>query len=163
GPTAWRQALVVARSFLPVLLLLGIGGVAILMALTAGQRDKEGDSLVWSIVGILIGFPVFMTQTVVCDFCGGVDRMDVLKSLPISPTWLALGQLLAPSLVVSLIQGIVAVIVQIVIGRVEPLLLALPLLAFPANFVLFGIENLLFLLFPVRMIAASPGDFQTSG
>src|SRR5262249_20608994 len=54
-------------------------------------------------------------------------------------------------------------IVQIVIGRVEPLLLALPLLAFPANFVLFGIENLLFLLFPVRMIAASPGDFQTSG
>jgi hypothetical protein len=163
GPTVWRQCLVVARSFLPLLLMLLIGGVSIAIALSAGQRDKEGDALVWSIAGILIGFPVFMTQTVLCDFRGDVDRMDVLKALPIAPARLALGQLLAPSLVVSVVQGIVAVIVQIVIGRVEPLLVAVPLLAFPANFVLFGIENLLFLLFPVRMIAASPGDFQTSG
>jgi hypothetical protein len=163
GPIAWRQCLVVVRSFLPLLLLLSIGGVSISIALSAGQRDKVGDDLAKILAGTLLGFPVFMTPTVLCDFRGDVDRMDVLKALPIPPAWLALGQLLAPSLVVSVTQGIVAIVLQIVIGRVEPLLLVVPLFALPVNFVLFGIENLLFLLFPVRMIAASPGDFQTSG
>src|SRR5262249_34389521 len=35
--------------------------------------------------------------------------------------------------------------------------------AFPFNFLLFGLENLLFLLFPARMLANTPGDFQAVG
>jgi hypothetical protein len=33
----------------------------------------------------------------------------------------------------------------------------------PFNFLLFALENLLFLLFPTRLAAATPGDFQTMG
>jgi hypothetical protein len=47
--------------------------------------------------------------------------------------------------------------------HVEPLLVAVPLLGLPINFVLFAIENMLFLFFPVRMMATTPGDMQTSG
>jgi hypothetical protein len=33
----------------------------------------------------------------------------------------------------------------------------------PFNFLLFGLENLFFLLFPTRTLHASPGDFQSFG
>jgi hypothetical protein len=163
GPVVWRQVLVVARSFLPLLLLLALGGVSISVALTAERHGDDGGSLAWMLAGMVVGFPIFLTPTVVCDFRGDVDRMEVLKALPIRAAWLAVGQILAPSLVVAAVQAIVIAVLQVVLGRVEPLLLAVPLLALPVNFVLFGVENLLFLLFPVRIVAASPGDFQTSG
>lgn len=163
GPTVWRQWLVVVRSFLPLLLLLGLGGASIAMALAGEHLDEEGGARVRMLAAMLVGFPVLMTPAVLCDFRGDVDRMDVLKALPIRPIWLTVGQLLAPSLLIGALQGIVTLILQGILGRIEPLLLIVPLLALPVNFVVFGLENLLFLLFPVRMVAASPGDFQTSG
>src|SRR5262249_46056673 len=33
----------------------------------------------------------------------------------------------------------------------------------PINFLLFALDNLLFLLFPTRLMAATPGDFQALG
>jgi hypothetical protein len=163
GPIVWRQLLVIARSFLPLLLLLALGGVSISIALSADRPGEDGKSLAWLLAGMLVGFPVFLTPTVLCDFRGDVDRMEVLKALPIRASWLAVGQLLAPTLVLAITQAIVVTALQLVLGRFEPLLLAVPLLAVPVNFVLFAVENLLFLLFPVRIVAASPGDFQTSG
>jgi hypothetical protein len=41
--------------------------------------------------------------------------------------------------------------------------MAVPLLAVPVNFVLFSLENLLFLFFPVRIGPGTGSDFQTSG
>ena len=35
--------------------------------------------------------------------------------------------------------------------------------ALPINFLLFALDNLLFLLFPTRLMAATPGDFQALG
>jgi hypothetical protein len=113
--------------------------------------------------GMLIGVPVFLTPMVLCDFRGDVDRMEVLKSLPIRPTWLAVGQLLAPSLVVVAVQALIAAVGMVILGRFDALLASVPVLALPVNFVIFGIENLLYLLFPMRMVAVSPGDFQTAG
>jgi hypothetical protein len=164
GPTAWRQGLGVVRSFLPLLLLFAFGGVSIAMVLAAGsQREGESEAMVRALAAMLIGFPVLMTPTVLCDFRGDVDRMEVLKSLPIRPLWLTVGQLLSPSLLIVALQAIVVIVLQFILGRLEPLLLAVPLLALPVNLVVFGLDNLLFLLFPVRLVATSPGDFQTSG
>ena len=41
--------------------------------------------------------------------------------------------------------------------------LAAAILALPMNFLLFAIENLIFLLFPSRPAVASPGDFSILG
>ena len=44
-----------------------------------------------------------------------------------------------------------------------PLLLAAAAFAPLYNFVLVGVENLLFLLFPTRVMVTTPGDFQAMG
>src|SRR5262249_49910452 len=143
GPTIWRHGLVVTRSYLPVLLLVGVGGMAVAMALSPAGSDNEGGWRTVMLAGILIASPLFVTPPVLCDFRGDVDRMDVLKALPIRPIYLAIGELLAPSLLVVAVQAVAVIILQIILGRFEPLLVAVPLLALPVNFVLFAIENLL--------------------
>src|SRR6185437_13842340 len=41
--------------------------------------------------------------------------------------------------------------------------LACAVYVLPINFLLFALDNLLFLLFPTRLMAATPGDFQALG
>jgi hypothetical protein len=163
GPTVWRQLQVVVRSFLPFLLLIGLLGVSLATVLSRSDRSEDSLGVVAMLAGMLIGFPLLMTPAVLCDFRGDVDRIEVLKTLPLRPLWLVVGQLLAPTLVVVVVQAVVTAILSLVLGRLHPLLAAVPLLALPVNFILFAIENLLFLVFPVRLVATSPGDFQTSG
>jgi len=163
GTMIWRQWLMVLRSYLLIFLALGLGVAGLAPLVVSIKEGVQSAAMVYTTTGMLIGFPIMLTPTVLCDFRGDVDRMEVLKSLPIRPTWLAVGQLLAPSLVVVAVQALVAAVAMVVIGRFEPIIAAVPLLALPVNFVVFGVDNLLFLLFPMRMVATSPGDFQTSG
>jgi hypothetical protein len=58
-----------------------------------------------------------------------------------------------------LVQGVI----QVVWGEVQPLLLAGMAFALPLNFLVFGLDNLLFLCFPSRIMASNPGDFQAMG
>ena len=48
-------------------------------------------------------------------------------------------------------------------GRADGLLLLVAVFAPLYNFVLFGLDNLLFLLFPTRVMVTTPGDFQAMG
>jgi hypothetical protein len=104
-----------------------------------------------------------LTPLLTFDFRGDIDRMDLLKALPLPPWRVALGQLLAPTLVLSAVQLLVMGFVQALWGGVELLLWGLLLFAAPFNFLSFGVENLLFLWFPSRPTPAAPGDFQTMG
>jgi hypothetical protein len=104
-----------------------------------------------------------LTPLLTFDFRGDIDRMDVLKALPIAPARLALGQLLAPVLLLSVVQVVVVGAVQLLWGGVEILLLLVAVYALPFNFLSLGVENLLFLWFPARQHPAAPGDFQMMG
>jgi hypothetical protein len=163
GPTVWRQLLMVLRSYVLIFLVFGLGVAGLIPLLVSSNEGAHSSQIVATTAAMLIGFPILLTQTVLCDFRGDVDRMEVLKSLPIRPAWLAVGQLLTPSLVVAAVQILVAAAGMMILGRFEPLLAAVGIFALPANFVIFGIENMLYLLFPMRLVATSPGDFQTSG
>jgi len=164
GPTLWRQWTTLFRSYVPLLLFLVLFAAAFspLYLLMAAQGQEERLITPWQ-AGMLLGFPLLFAPTVLCDFRGDIDRFDVLKSLPIAPLWLALGQLLAPTIFLVILQAVVSLLVQLWLGRVEALLLAAPLLAIPVNFVLFGVENLLFLVYPIRVTGTTPGDLQHSG
>jgi hypothetical protein len=117
-----------------------------------------------------------LTALVPFDFRGDVDRLATLKALPI-PAWrLTIGQLLTPSLILSFLQWLVLACLLVIalvggagsdgegerLGTVVLMLVA-ALFVFPFNFLLFGLENLLFLLLPVRIMATTPGDFQAVG
>jgi hypothetical protein len=163
GPTLWRQWLMVLRSYLLVFLVLVLGTAGLIPVIVSMQEGMGTKHMVVTATALLVCSPIMLTPSILCDFRGDLDRIEVLKSLPIRPNWLVVGQLLAPSLVVLVVQAIVAAAAMVLFGRFEPLLAAVPLFALPVNFVIFGIENMLFLFFPMRMVASSPGDFQTSG
>ena len=88
--------------------------------------------------------------------------MDWLKSLPVGGMALAAGELLAPVLVMTLLQSMVFVGSAAIAGHADWVLLLGLAIALPFNTLLFGMENVLFLLFPMRF-ASAPGDFQGFG
>src|SRR5204863_519508 len=82
---------------------------------------------------------------------GDPDQLDVLKSLPVKPAAIVVAQLIAPTLVLTICQ-IALFIGAVSFGLVAAnFLLAAALIAVPLNALVFAIENLLFLLFPVQM------------
>jgi hypothetical protein len=123
--------------------------------------EKE-EALAPTLAGLGIWLSVFLTALVPFDFRGDVDRIAVLKTLPISPCALVIGQLLTPVLLLSAMQTL-ALAAGLLSPKHSTMVLALAGFVLPFNFVLVAIENLLFLLFPVRVMANTPGDFQALG
>ena len=166
GPVAWRQTLTAFRSLGRLALIVCILGAILagpLIAESEGGRQNREVMAPIVAFGVLLYLSLLMTALVPFDFRGDLDRMEVLKSLPL-PAWrVAVGQLLVPIALITLLQVLVLGAVQAVWGEVEPLMLAGMAFALPLNFLVFGIDNLLFLWFPSRIMASNPGDFQAMG
>jgi len=96
------------------------------------------------------------------DFRGDLDQIDHLKSLPVSGAAVSVGQLVTPTLLMSLCHLAIVGSVLGVMRRSDPVLLTAAVLCVPFNALLFGVENFIFLLFPTRA-AMTPGDFQGYG
>src|SRR5262249_59206383 len=110
--------------------------------------------------GLLLWLTIVLTTMVPFDFRGDLERMEVLKTLPL-PAWrVALGQLVTPVLLLYLVQALLLGAVQLAWGQWNFLLVLFLVFAPPANLLVFGLDNLLFLWFPSRVVAANPGDFQ---
>lgn len=176
GPILWRQLLTAMRGLgrLTFVFVLFGGMLIAPLAVTAGDKANT-QSVLALVAGMTLWLTIMLTAMVPFDFRGDVDRVAVLKSLPILPWRLAVGQLLTPTLMLSCLQWLVLIFIGFVgifldgtpgegNGR-ETLLVvaACALFVLPFNFLLFGLENLLFLLFPVRLVASTPGDFQAVG
>jgi hypothetical protein len=162
GPVVWRQLTTATRGAGRLVLAMIIFALA-MTAVWAGLQDQTAvNALHWMIVlgGMMM---TFLTTLAPFDFRGDVDQMALLKTQPTSPWLLALGQLFAPVLIFTLIQwAALAGMLWFSTGP-EPVLLAAAAFAPVYNFLLFGIENLLFLLFPTRVMVTTPGDFQAMG
>jgi len=97
------------------------------------------------------------------DFRGDLDYMDWAKSLPLRPVAIVLGQLAAPVLFMTAIHVAFLSTVAAFSQGSRLMLLAAMLFSPPLNFLIFGVDNLLFLLFPFRAVATTPGDMQHIG
>jgi hypothetical protein len=168
GPVFWRQLTTASRSLGRLLLLLFILGVAgsLMLVPMATEDDKSkrvADVIVPMLGGMAAWVTIFLTALVPFDFRGDIDRIAALKALPVRAWRLAVGQLLAPVLLLSLMQwSAVAAVAALAPGYALAAGVA-ALYVVPFNFVLIALENLLFLLFPVRLMANTPGDFQAVG
>jgi hypothetical protein len=165
GPVAWRQLTTALRSLRPLLVFLGIFSFLVLTPRLAWSNEgANSEKAGWLLASIVLGMTfAILTPLLTFDFRGDIDRMDVLKALPISPAGLALGQMLAPVLLLSAVQVALVALAQLFWGGVEVLLVGVALFAVPLNFLSIGVENLLFLWFPTRQVPATPGDFQLLG
>src|SRR5207249_3358286 len=112
---------------------------------------------------MLLSIGVFAPTMVGYDFRLDVDRIEALKTLPIAPSRLALGQVLAPAMVLTAGQWLtLAVIARLL--RPDPALVAGAFaLVPPGNLLLVELENLFFLWFPSRYVSGPSIDFQTMG
>jgi hypothetical protein len=166
GPLAWRQLTTAVRSPRPIVAFLAVFALMVGGSRLALGAADEGDVPAggWLIGSTVLGMTVAMlTPLLTFDFRGDIDRIEVLKSLPLPPWRVALGQLLAPTLLLSAVQLLVMGLVQGLWGGVELLVVVVAVFALPFNFVSFGLENLLFLWFPARLTPTAPGDFQMMG
>ena len=96
------------------------------------------------------------------DFRGDLDQLPWLKSLPLRPSAVALGQLAAPVMILAACHVATLAAAAVAMPNLRVPLLAAALLAPPFDLLLLGVENLMFLLFPSRG-PATPGELGAIG
>ena len=154
-----------ARGADRLLLLLVILGVALVAPMLATLRDEQ-ENVLLVLAPVAVWLTLFMTTMLPFDFRGDIDRLALLKSLPLPPWRVVIGQLLAPVMLMTALQCVGLTVVAWTSPPSDWLLfacLACAVYVPPINFLLFALDNLLFLLFPTRLMAATPGDFQALG
>jgi hypothetical protein len=167
GPIAWRQATSALRNGRGMLMMLLILAVAVGPAVFAARKDDGGGGGgASSVSGIAVGAMAWITLIVGAwlrfDFRGDLDQLDYLKSLPVAPWAMAAGQIVTPTLLMTLCHLLIVAGVTAAAGHADRVLLFAAVVCLPFNAMLFAIENLIFLLFPTRA-AANPADFQGYG
>jgi hypothetical protein len=163
GALAWRQLVTAVRSPRWLLVVLFVTAMMVYSALSGRDRAGEPEPSGPFVLILMTLLAMVIPPLLPFDFRGDIDRMDLLKTLPL-PAWrLVVGQLLVPVLLVSLLQLILIAILMAIDQVVEPVLLGGAAFVLPVTFLLFGIDNLLFLWFPTRQVQAGPGDLQTMG
>jgi hypothetical protein len=161
GPIAWRQMLSAIRvSRNALLTFLAIAIVAGPLLVAAGS-----DISIWSLAaGVFVAAVFVLPRTLVFDFRSDLETLQNFKALPL-PAWkICLGQLAAPVLLTSLIELVLLIGTAIFIDsqvRVFPIGIVLFLL--PFNLLLYGAENLFFLLFPAPLVPVGRADFDFMG
>jgi hypothetical protein len=163
GPVLWRQLTTASRGLGRLAFVLALIGAVIIVPVLSRGDDDEVRAPGTALAGLVVWLTIFLTHLVPFDFRGDVDRMAALKTLPLVAWRLTLGQLLAPAMLVTATQWAVLTAAAVFQGRDYGLLLTIAAFAPPFNFLLFALENLLFLRFPMRVMASTPGDFQAVG
>ncbi len=160
GPVASYQmtaALRSAKGLIPFMLfMLVITGLPMFLVSRSTAENVLPMIAGPGIMFLLILFPQFLQF----DFRGDVDRMDLLKTLPLRPVAIACGQLLAPTVFLLVIE--LFLIGVIAVPGVLPATLLLAVVPFLplANLMVFAVENLMWLLYPYRMAVAGAADIQ---
>jgi hypothetical protein len=149
GALAWRQ-LVGARRHWGSLLTAMIAPAVLACAPCFVIADPYIAFL--ATTGTLAFYTFLLLPTALrFDFRRDLDRLATLKGLPITPAAAAIGQTLAPVLIASVFQC--AVLAFAVAARSLPpnhLFMAI-LVMIPLNVLVFGLDNLIYLLYPYRV------------
>ena len=85
------------------------------------------------------------------DFRRDLDRLATLKGLPITPAAAVIGQTLAPVLIATLFQSVVLAFAAAARSLPANHLFMAILVMIPLNTLVFGLENLIYLLYPYRV------------
>ncbi|MEX2316515.1 MAG: hypothetical protein WD669_05145 [Pirellulales bacterium] len=149
GPLLWRQ-LIGARSHWGALLTAMIAPAVLACAPCFVIADPYIAFL--STTGTLAFYTFLLLPTALrFDFRRDLDRLAILKGLPITPAAVAIGQTFAPVLIATLFQS--AVLALAVSARSLPpeQLVVAMLVMLPLNVLVFALDNLIFLLYPYRV------------
>jgi hypothetical protein len=85
------------------------------------------------------------------DFRRDLDRLAVMKGLPITPVSVAIGQTLAPVLLATIFQCVVLSVAASARGLSPHHVVTAMLVMVPLNVLVFALDNLIYLLYPYRL------------
>ena len=160
GPILWRQITTAFRSAKGIMfLLLGLSVGFVPILIIKGISDEATPFLLL----IVAMNSIFFTQWFPFDFRSDLDRMDWLKMMPIGSIQITVGQILTPVIFVTLLEFILFGGLLFGVEKNRYFLFSGMMLAPSFNLLLFGLENLFFLLFPSRLELSQHGDFQGFG
>ncbi len=162
GPIAWRQSINAIRNYRGVLflLLLMAGTPAAALFLVAPGGGEEGSEFTRVMVPAMMGLLVLFVVPAALrfDFRADIDMIDTLKSMPVPSRAVVTGQVLTPAVLLTVVIWVFTVTIAISFGYGTPVAAAGILLAIPLSLLLAAVENLVFLLYPVRPPVGNPAD-----
>lgn len=149
GPLAWRQAIGAHRHATGLALALAAPGVLACLPWLIQQNDRA--ALV-EVVGVLAFYSFLLLPAALkFDFRRDYDRLTLLKSFPLRPAAVAIGQITTPVVLASGFQ-LVVLLVSLLVRPLHPGLLVVSLLLLvPLNVFIFALDNLVYLLYPYRL------------
>ncbi len=148
GPIAWRQWLGVRKYQTGLIVALSVP--AALSCLPLVHKGEAIDTFL-NVAGMLCLYSFLLLPAALkFDFRRDYDRLPILKSLPVRSLAVVVGQLATPVLLTTLLQVFVLAIAYIV--SPVPLVIAVNalLMMIPLNVVIFGLDNLIYLMYPYR-------------
>jgi hypothetical protein len=161
GPIAWRQAMQLMRSSPRLLLIL------VIVSLSAGPAfftmGPERPDLAGPILGIVAWMTFFVVAVLPSGFRADLDYMDWFKMLPIHPLAIVVGELAPAVLFITTLQLLIIAGLGVFVSASPEILLTGACFTVPVNTLFLTAENMLFLYFPSRTVAGSPGDLQFMG
>ena len=161
GPLVWRQMTHFYRNSGTAL------GVLIILSIAVGPTVsgfvKRQTSLAAPIVGILAYVTLIVSFSLPLCFRCYLPYMEWLKSLPVRPIAIVVGEVMQPVLFVTFVHALLAVGIGIFDVPGRPVLAWALLFSLPYNLLVMGMQNTVFLLFPVRHIQAGTTDFGAFG
>jgi ABC-type transport system involved in multi-copper enzyme maturation permease subunit len=165
GPVAWRQVVQSLRGSRGAIVLAAIVVAAIgaPLAFAAPRNNALPTILPHAIIGIAAYATFIYSAQAPLGFRGDYGRMDLLRSLPIRPLAMACGQILVVSMILTLLDWLVFAAAAIFAPAAVVELLTAGLLALFFNWIVFGTESLLFLLYPSPLVATGSDGFLKMG
>jgi hypothetical protein len=149
GPLAWRQLVGAGRHWGS--LLTAMIAPAVLACVPIFVVADPHLALL-ATTGTLAFYTFLLLPTALrFDFRRDLDRLATLKGLPVTPAAAATGQTLAPVLIATLFQGYVLALAIIARGLPPHLWITAMLVMIPLNVLVFGLDNLIYLLYPYRV------------
>lgn len=155
GPLLWRQAIQSSRGgrramLMAAIIMVAVGGPFLFGA----SRQHELLSILPHLVIGVAAYATFLfSAQAPFGFRGDYGCMELLRSLPIRPVAMAVGQMAVATLLLTLLQGLVFAATSVFVPAAAAELLLAGLFALPFNWILLGAESFLFLLYPSPLVA----------
>jgi hypothetical protein len=149
GPLAWRQLVGVRRKAGSV--ATAMVAPAILAAAPAFTTPNPHIAFLIS-TGALAFYTFLLLPTALrFDFRRDLDRLAILKGMPLRPFATAAGQIFAPVFITTIFQAAVLSFVALVLSLSPMYPLVAMLIILPLSALVFGLDNLIYLLYPYRV------------
>jgi Putative ABC exporter len=163
GPNLWRQLTTASRSTSKLIGMFVMFGFPLLTILLVDSKGVDDPNFAAPAISVIVSIALFAPSLVGFDFRPDLGRMEDLKTLPLRPSCLALGQVVTPVLILTLTEWVALGAVAVLAPNYPMLLLGAAAMALPLNLMLVAIENLYFLWYPFRMTGFNAFDFQAMG